>query len=74
MFLSVSYLLPFCFLVFVAAFDLHMLSFCQYFFLNDNTGQSSLIILQHHSLKSATLWRELTPLGLYNYNFVVLML
>lgn len=64
MFLCVSYLLSFCFLVLVAAFYLYViLPFC-FLFLNYNTGQSSLVIsLQHHSLESAPLWREVNIFG-----------
>lgn len=47
------------------------------FFFNYNTGQSSLIIsLQHHSLESAPLWREVNIFGalqlqLCSFNVVI---
>lgn len=75
MFLSVSYLLSFCFLFLVAAFYLYVI--LPFFFFNYNTGQSSLIIsLQHHSLESAPLWREVNIFGalqlqLCSFNVVI---
>lgn len=77
MFLSVSYLLSFCFLVLVAAFYLYVILPFFFFFFNYNTGQSSLIIsLQHHSLESAPLWREVNIFGalqlqLCSFNVVI---